>query len=124
MMNTNILTLSALALTLTAAPFSSAEATGDERHHYAPIQSGVKINQPVLSPLEEKITEIRNGINSLRNAKTSRERNKLLNEQAASLDALEVMLKGNSGNDTTTARITQLERRVEQLHAMIKQLHR
>lgn len=126
-MNTNLLSASAMILVLSAAPFMPAEATGDERHHYAPIQSRVKINKPVLSPVEEKIEAIRNEINALRRAKTARERNQFLNSQAANLDALEAMLMGRSNitaNNATDHRIMQLERRVNKMQMMIEQMQK
>ena len=66
--------------------FTGAHATGSERHHYAPIQRGVKINKPELSPVEQKIQAMRNLIAALRKAKTNHERNGLLNSQAANLE--------------------------------------
>ena len=124
----------ALALALSLTPFTSANATGDERHHYAPQQSGVPVNKPVLTPVEQKFADLRNTIEALRRAKTSSERNKLLNSQAASLDALQGLLAGNSApapapaaapqNDMTQQRLDRLEYSVQQIQRALDQMWR
>ncbi len=116
---TRTLTVPVLTLVFGAVVFTSVHATGSERHHYAPIQRGVKINKPELSPVEQKIQAMRNLIAALRKAKTNHERNGLLNSQAANLDELEAMLQVKN---VPMQRLTVLERRVDELQAIVERL--
>ncbi len=114
---------SVLAIILTGLSSSSALATGSESYHRAPIPAGTVINTPILSPVEQKIAAIRNEIKSLRAAKTARERNALLDRQAQNLDALELLLKGESPA-ATAPRLNTIEHRLERLETLVDQLNR
>ena len=107
------------------APLNPAAATGSELHYFAPHQSGVKINKPEMTPVEEKIAALNNLIRALRVAKTARERNSLLNEQQRTLEELSAMIpKSDKAPNQENDRVERLERRVDKLQWVVEQMMR